>query len=76
MTGPRDEDLSFVSGLHVGRNGAVPPDADQLLLVAEAIARNAFSSAPNQGISNWFETPDDRVKHIAGVLAQQSWPWP
>lgn len=68
MQGPRGEDLSFISALHVGKDGSIPLDAKQVLTVAEAIAAEGLKDNPNEDVANWFNVPDERVKHVANVL--------
>ncbi len=72
MQGPRGEDLSFISALNAGKDGSIPLDAKQVLTVAEAIATEGLKDSPNQDIAEWFNVPDERVKHVANVLLAAS----
>ncbi|MEA2407521.1 MAG: hypothetical protein QOE69_1640 [Thermoleophilaceae bacterium] len=67
LSHPRGRDLSFANNLQSGR-GKVRVDKTQLLDLAEAVCHNALSDAPNQHVTAWFHTPDERVKAIAEVL--------
>jgi hypothetical protein len=67
--GRRGEDLSFLNTAELSRKGdSAKLGAQQLAIVAEALAANGLSDNPEADIADWITSPEDHTKHIAEFL--------
>lgn len=67
--GRNGEDMSFLRTVVLSKRGdAARLDADQLLLVAEALSAAALSASPDAEIADWVQGPEDHAKHVAEFL--------
>jgi hypothetical protein len=67
--GRRGEDLSFLNTVELSRRGdSAKLNAQQLGIVAEALAANGLSEAPETDIADWISSPEDHTKHVAEFL--------
>lgn len=67
--GRNGEDMEFLRTVTLSKRGdAARLDARELLLVAEALAAEAFSTSPDPEIADWVQGPEDHTKHVAEFL--------
>jgi hypothetical protein len=67
--GRRGEDLSFLETVELSRRrDSAKLNAQQLSVVAEALAANGLSESAEPDIADWITSPEDHTKHIAEFL--------